>query len=178
MLYFFYKIICKDLPNDIYVGSTKAFSQRKSRHKVCCNENNTILYNTIRENGGWDNWEMILIEKCECDNSLEAHKKEEEYRLNLNANLNTNKCFISQEQYKTYNKNYYERNKEKMLKQITNNNKNKKDEIKNYQKLWYVNNKKMINCDICNCEIVNSNFNNHCHSKKHISFLKNTKKSI
>jgi hypothetical protein len=22
------------------------------------------IYNTIRENGGWDNWRMVILEEC------------------------------------------------------------------------------------------------------------------
>ncbi len=169
MLYFFYKIICEDLPDYIYIGSTRAFSQRKANHKHNSTTKNTILYKTIRENGGWNNWKMVLIEKCDCDNSQKAHIKEEDYRLKLNANLNSIKSFICDEDYVNYNKNYYAINKDKMIKQITDN--NKKDKRKDYTKQYYLSNKEIIKCDICNCEIVKNNFNNHLQSKKHINNL-------
>ena len=63
-----YKILCKEtIINDLYVGHTTNFSQRKSYHKSACeNPNsstyNTKLYKTIRENGGWYNWEMVEID--------------------------------------------------------------------------------------------------------------------
>ena len=56
MSYIIYKICCDDLPEFIYVGSTKSFIKRKSQHKRSCNNGDTKkLYTTIRENGGWDN---------------------------------------------------------------------------------------------------------------------------
>jgi hypothetical protein len=92
MSYYIYKICCDDLPDFVYVGSTKAFRQRKKSQKDCNNENskkyNRKLYTTIRENGGWDNWRMVIIEECGEITFTEARIKEEEYRVKLNANLN------------------------------------------------------------------------------------------
>ena len=61
-----YKIVCKNPNiNDVYVGHTTNFIQRKYSHKIACNSitNNIKIYNIIRENGGWDNWDMIEIAK-------------------------------------------------------------------------------------------------------------------
>ena len=74
-----YKLFCKD-PNvtDIYVGHTTNFSQRKYLHKsnVICDNDKVPLYNIIRANGGWENWDMIELEKCSCANYIEAKKRE------------------------------------------------------------------------------------------------------
>jgi len=64
-----YKIFCKnENVNDLYIGHTTNFYQRKSCHKNACeNSKNSLydikLYKTIRENGGWDNWKMIQLEE-------------------------------------------------------------------------------------------------------------------
>jgi hypothetical protein len=118
MSYYIYKICCDDLPDFVYVGSTKAFRQRKMSHKKDCkNENsskfNLKLYTTIRENGGWDNWRMVIIEDCGEITFTQARIKEEEYRVKLNANLNSQKCKGNK---KEYNKEYRENNKELILK--------------------------------------------------------------
>jgi hypothetical protein len=93
-----YKIVCKDLTvKDVYVGSTTDFVRRKSEHKRHSTSNsfsyirtaNTKLYNTIKSNGGWDNWDMIEIEKCPCSDANEAHSRERYYIEQLNATLNT-----------------------------------------------------------------------------------------
>jgi hypothetical protein len=94
MIYYFYKIVCDDLPNFVYVGSTKAFANRKYRHKRNCNNENDKNYNykiyqTIRANGGWDNWRMVCIHQQEVDNKRHAEKIEEDYRVELNGNMNT-----------------------------------------------------------------------------------------
>jgi hypothetical protein len=90
-----YKIICKDLSiTDCYVGLTrKELKMREYHHqKTCSNENykyyNKYLYQFIRENGGWENFEMIEIEKIKCKNNFEARTKEQYWIDNLNATLN------------------------------------------------------------------------------------------
>lgn len=77
-----YKIVCKDLNvKDIYVGHTTNFIRRKANHKYDCNNPNSKPYNfkiylTIRENGGWSNWEMIEVEKYNCNDRNEAAARE------------------------------------------------------------------------------------------------------
>ena len=86
-----YKIICKD-PNikDVYVGHTTNFTNRKYTHMTYCNKNmDNKLYNCIRENGGWNNWDMVIIETCKFTNQKEARLKEQEYYELLQANLNS-----------------------------------------------------------------------------------------
>jgi hypothetical protein len=90
-----YKIVCNDLTvKDCYVGSTTDFRKRKTQHKhscICSNEKNNLkVYNFIRDNGGWDNWTMVLVEEYPCDTSLKAHARERHYIEQLNANLNKN----------------------------------------------------------------------------------------
>ena len=89
----FYKIICCDKNiNDLYVGHTTNFIQRKHSHKQSCLNKknfNCKLYNIIRENGGWDNWEMIMIDFLNCKNGIEARIKEQEHYEKLQATMNS-----------------------------------------------------------------------------------------
>jgi hypothetical protein len=77
-----YQICCKDLLVTYkYVGHTTDFTKRKSHHKSSCNIStckgyNLKVYQTIRDNGGWDNWEMIEIEKYPCNDANEATARE------------------------------------------------------------------------------------------------------
>jgi len=135
MSYIIYKICCDDLPEFIYVGSTKSFRHRKSHHKSSCNKGDTKkLYTTIRENGGWDKWRMVIVEDIGEVSLTQARIKEEEHRVNLNANLNTLSCYLTTEQkkekQKEYNKNW-------------NNNNNITRET--YMKEWKEQNKEKIN---------------------------------
>jgi len=90
-----YKITCKD-PNilDVYVGHTTNFVQRKHAHKQSCINNKSSnhkckLYEVIRNNGGWINWDMEIIHFCNCADHYEARKKEQEYFESLKATLNS-----------------------------------------------------------------------------------------
>jgi hypothetical protein len=127
MSYYIYKICCDDCPDFVYVGSTKAFRQRKNQHKTDCNNENSSkfnrkLYTTIRENGGWDNWRMVILEDCGEITFTEARIKEEEHRVKLNGNLNSQRCYLTEEE------NYYENN----------------EKYKENKKEYYQNNKKII----------------------------------
>jgi hypothetical protein len=90
-----YKITCKEsLITDLYVGHTTNFVQRKHAHKQSCsniksNNYNCKLYKVIRENGGWQNWSMEIVNFFNCYDHYEARKKEQEYFLSLNATLNS-----------------------------------------------------------------------------------------
>ena len=91
-----YKIVCKDFNiTYCYIGHTTNFRQRKSHRKSVCHNSNFrnydfLVYTFIRENGGWDNWEMIEIEKFDCKDGNEARVKEHYWLETLKADLN--KC--------------------------------------------------------------------------------------
>jgi len=87
-----YKIICKDKNiSNTYVGLTINFEKRKRIHELDCNNfKKAKLYDFIRENGGWNNWEMIILEKCCCQNRKDAGIREKYWYEKLNANLNKN----------------------------------------------------------------------------------------
>ena len=90
-----YKITCKDPSiTDVYVGHTTNFVQRKHCHKQSCNNDkssnhNCKLYKVIRDNGGWQNWIMEIVNFFNCNDHYEARKKEQEYFILLNAKLNS-----------------------------------------------------------------------------------------
>jgi hypothetical protein len=60
-----YKIFCNDVNvTDSYIGHTTNFIKRKYQHKIlCCSSKKLKIYDTIRKNGGWDNWNMVEIAK-------------------------------------------------------------------------------------------------------------------
>lgn len=111
-----YKIVCKDLlVTKCYVGHTINFINRKCGHKTKCNNKNDKLYNSyvythIREYGGWENWEMIEIEKYPCLDVNEAHKRERYWIETLNAELNQFIPARTIEEKKEYNKEWIKNN--------------------------------------------------------------------
>jgi hypothetical protein len=106
-----YKLVCKDLNvKDLYVGHTTNFTKRKSNHKSDCNnpqnKNYDVpVYQFIRENGGWENWDMIEIEKYTCEDKNEATARERYWYEELKATLNA--CVPARTKQE-----YYEKHKE------------------------------------------------------------------
>ena len=88
-----YKIVCRNPEiKGYYVGSTTNLTNRRNQHKITCNnegkKGDCYKYEFIRENGGWDNWDVVKIEDYECDNKEDLHKRERYWIENLEASLN------------------------------------------------------------------------------------------
>ena len=98
--YIIYKIKSLDPNIDYcYIGSTQNFTKRKCKHKSMCNTINSItdtkLYNTMRENGGWDNFQMTPIEEYKCDTPQQARMREQFWINNIEEKkLNSYDAFI------------------------------------------------------------------------------------
>jgi hypothetical protein len=152
-----YKIVCNDLTIiDCYVGSTTSFTKRKSSHKQNSKANQLRVYDCIRENGGWENWTMVEIEKYPCNDGNESTKRERYWYEQLNANLNMvnpNRC--KKEGNKAYReenvekiaisrKIHYEANRDKILEYHDEYRLNNKEKIKIGRKEFYEANKKQI----------------------------------
>jgi hypothetical protein len=173
-----YKLCCNDLNiTDIYIGHTTDFKSRKRQHKSNCNNEknknyNFNVYQFIRNNGGWNNWSMIMIEEYSCSSLLEATKRERELIEELKANLN------SQVPSRTI-KEYYEDNKDKIKERKKEYYEDNKDKIKEKDKEYYENNKDKIkekkkerfNCDCGGCYTYNHKAQ-HEKTKRHQEWLK------
>jgi len=48
------------------------------------------IYSCMAENGGWDCWQMVLIEQRSFETKLEAHRHERFYFEQLNADISMN----------------------------------------------------------------------------------------
>jgi len=191
MSYYIYKICCDDLPNYNYVGSTKAFRRRKNHHKMTYNKGDTRkIYNTIRENGGWDNWRMVILEELGEVSFTEARIKEEEHRVKLNANMNMVKCYRTEEEYLKQMKEWYNNNKEHVLNYKKEYCEKNKDKIKEYQqknkehiaeqyKEYCEKNKEhikeKITCE-CGCVIRKRDLTTHKKTNKHLKLMKHLEK--
>ena len=164
--YTFYKWIhiSKDLSDLCYVGSTANLSNRKRTHKNSCNnpnfkDHNILLYKTMRENGGFNNFKMVILGTTEQITKREAQAIEEQYRLKEQATLNSIRCYRTEEQKKEdkkqYNqdhkeeiteqkKQYYEANKAKILEYHKQYQEDHKDELAEKNKQYYQDNKEEI----------------------------------
>jgi len=167
--YIFYKIECLDSNVDFrYVGSTKNLKHRLRLHKSECHNENSKKYNTkkykfIRANGGWSNFKVVELGRREQISKRQAEQIEEEYRQELDANMNSKRCHITEEQRKEYCnewrednkdeiKKYREDNKEKAKKYREDNKEkaknyyeNNKEKLKEYGKKWREDNRNTIN---------------------------------
>tara|TARA_R110002012_G_scaffold214831_1_gene385933 strand:- start:373 stop:912 length:540 start_codon:yes stop_codon:yes gene_type:complete len=174
-----YKLACKDTNiTDIYIGSTTNFYRRKSQHKNNCNNINSKSYNHykyqfIRNNGDFENWDMVLVENISCENKRELEKIERIYIDDLKPTLNSNKSYTSQEEKKEYHKEYREKNEDKFKEYEKEYNKKNEDKLRKQKKEYKKKNKdrinQKINCPICNCLISRNNMLRHQRSKKCMS---------
>ena len=149
-----YKIISKDINiSDVYVGHTTDFEYRLKKHTEDTKRYNHRLYNFIKENGGFENFEMIKIEDFPCSSKQDAIIREQFWITELKADLNTNKAYISKEEKKAYfierrnanadkvneyQKNYYQENKERinLQRSLQRNEPKTKERIKAYMREW------------------------------------------
>lgn len=67
---------------------------------------NNKLYQMIRENGGWNNFRMIEVEKYPCADKREAEKIECEVMIELKASMNTKISYLTDEDRKKNQKEY------------------------------------------------------------------------
>ena len=108
--YSIYKIY-SDFHDDFYIGSTTNLENRIQAHKYRCNnlsykKTNYKIYKTIRENGGWDNWQIVEIDKLINVTLIQARQSEDKWILKLKPTLNTIRAFTSDIEKKIHEKEY------------------------------------------------------------------------
>ena len=158
-----YKVVHKDDYDNanIYIGSTTDFTRRKNQHKNTCindkhKDHNAKKYQYIRNNGGWNEWNMIEIEKHPCNYGNEARTREEYWRSHFNAQLNMVKSYQTYEERLEHKKRYNDINKEKRKEHYKQN----KDKIN-----------EKITCE-CGCIITKSVLARHKKTQNHLLLTK------
>ena len=179
-----YKLCCKD-PNitDIYIGSTTNFTRRKCAHKNVCNNENSKSYNFnvykfIRENGKWDNWDMIQVETVNAGNKRDLEMRERYHIETLKSSLNLQIPTQTKAEYYQNNKEhiaeYRQKNKESIAYTRAEYYQNNKEHIAEYGATYYQKNKeslaKKVTCE-CGSEINKYHLHRHKKSQKHIKSL-------
>lgn len=178
MIYIIYRITVGDY---IYIGSTKDLIQRKRKHKSACKTKELKVYKMIREAGGWDKCEMTPIEEYDCEGQLQAHMREEHWRREYNANMNSIRAYRTEEERieqkkegtKEWGKKHYEENKE------TINAKHREDYLENIEKererrkAYYEANSEKHQCN-CGGKYTPHSISRHQRTKKHQDYLANT----
>ncbi len=167
-----YKLVCNDIDiKDIYVGATTDMIRRKAQHKYKCNdesskEYNRKIYQTIRNNGGFQNWTMLEVEQYQCTNKMESDIRERYWLELLNANMNmiipsrTTKQWSddNKEHLAIYQKEYKNTNRQ---------------QLKEYKKEYYDNHNERYNC-CCGGIYTSTKQNRHNTSKKHLLYVIST----
>lgn len=153
-IYIMYKIAPKNAElKCCYVGHTTNFDNRKRAHirnttKVDDKHYHLKHYETIRQTGGWDEWEMVEIERGQYNTKLEARIREQELIYEHGANLNSLKAYVSEEQRKKAKKQitekYREENKELLKEQTKKYKEDHKEIIAEQMKKYRSENKEKI----------------------------------
>jgi hypothetical protein len=187
-----YKIVCNDLNiKECYYGSTTSFVKRKNRHKSDCHNPKRKIYNQpiykfIRENGGWNNWKMILIKKFPCSSKYELEKEErnimeqDHKRLNvvLPTRTRTEYNKDNKEKITVYNSEYRQKNIDRLLEKGKNFYNENKERLNTKKKQYYHENKTTILKQkrekiTCKCGVImnKSSLYEHLKTKKHKQLL-------
>tara|TARA_R110000803_G_scaffold185182_1_gene247549 strand:+ start:64 stop:603 length:540 start_codon:yes stop_codon:yes gene_type:complete len=167
-----YKIYCKDKNiKEVYIGSTTNFTQRKNGHKTKCTNpkdryHNQYKYKFIRENGGWDNWIMEILEKVNCKDKKEKHFNERKWYDKFTLTLNSDVPNRDNKEWKKDNRDRINKLRREWYKK--NSHKNKEYFQKNKHKLKRY--KKVI-CE-CGFETMFQNLKRHQESSNHTNLMK------
>jgi len=95
-----YKIQHLDDETLLYVGHTTDFTKRKSAHKANLKSTNSKAYNykvyqMIRDNGGWDMFNMTEIETFSCSDRREAEAEEDKIMREMKTTMNRNRAYLT-----------------------------------------------------------------------------------
>ena len=170
-----YKIQHKEIDELLYVGSTTDFTRRKAEHKRRCNNtndkrHNLKVYQMIRNNEGWDMFNIIVIKEYPCNNKREAEAEEDKVIREARANMNTIRAYVSREerlQKKRDNQHHYRlENKDRIKEEKKQYRLKNRDEINERRK-------QKITCE-CGCVLTKRVIERHRLSKKHQDFVNTT----
>ena len=124
-----------------YVGSTSNLNSRKSAHKYRCNTEHDKnyqldIYQYIRDNGGFDAFEIVPISKIENVKNKTDLLIAEQTEMNKFSNLK-NKNGSYRGSRKEINKIYYQKNKDKQNQKNRQWKTNNSEKVKEYQRQYY-----------------------------------------
>ena len=170
---FIYKLVSKDIEvKECYVGSTGNTRMRKCKHKHDSNNVNRKQYNFrvyqyIRENGGFGNWDMIVLETVEYNEKYELKARERHHMETLGATLNSRVPNRNMAEWYVDNPDYKKLYRE-----------NNVEHIKQYYEVYYKNNKEAIkehkkqkhDCE-CGGKYTHQNKSMHMKTIKHQKHL-------
>ena len=136
-----YKIQHIDNDELLYVGHTTEFTKRKTAHKSNTNnidgkEFNNKVYKMIRENGGWDMFNMIEIKKFSCNDKREAAAEEDRIMRELKATMNTQRACMTKEDRSNDFKEFYKQNSDSIKQKVKCYREANKEKISEFKKKY------------------------------------------
>lgn len=143
----FYKFVCENPEiKSCYVGHTSNFMNRRRQHKYCCTNNKSTeyelkKYQTIRENGGWNSWKMVEINRRICLDKIDCIKIEQEYIENLQTDMNMKNAYSNRAEYR---KKYIFDNSEKIATYHKQHKLENKEHYQEYKKKYTLENKELL----------------------------------
>jgi len=156
-----YKLVHKDdLENEnIYVGHTTNWIERKKKHKLNCNSPNGSHYNIkvyqyIRQNGGFDEWIMVWLEDHPCEGKPQACARERYWCEHYKSKLNCQVPGRTRKEWKKDNKEHIDKYTE-----------DNKEHIKEYHAGWYQKNKEEHNIKVKKCKEANKEHYKKTHAE-------------
>lgn len=135
-----YHIKCKtETVLDSYIGVTLGFKSRMNKHRYDSIHSDRKLYKSIKNNGGWDNWDKSVLAVVPNWTNKKQYREIEKsficlYKPNCNKNIPNRTC-----------KEYQKANPEKMKQYNLKYAKNNKDKIRIVGRLWQQKNKVKVN---------------------------------
>ncbi len=163
---YIYMINCKDPDvTGSYIGSTMNYKKRQANHKSACHREGNIHYDQkiyiyIRENGGWDNFQMVKLENVCCENFKELCVREGFWIKLMNPSLNTRIAGRTKAEYRCDNRNRMNTNQRK---------KYHTDKGREHKRLYYLSRKtylqSKVECCYCKEMIQRTGLTKHQRSK-------------
>ncbi len=144
-----YKIQHKEIDELLYIGSTTDFTRRKAQHKRACdNANNKCynrkLYSMMRDNGGFDCFNIIVIKEFSCQNKQEALIEEDRVTRQMKANMNSLRAYVTPDDTKEREKQYRLEHKDEIAERGKQYRLENKEQIIERTKQYYNQNKEQI----------------------------------
>lgn len=117
-----------------YIGATRHYKSRIAVHKThLLNEKKSHLYNTMQLNGGWNEYDFIVLEEYQCQSRRDAEQRESywiqryegeiqllnTYKRNIGSIPENTKCksyYNHREHNMQIGRSYYYKHREDVLK--------------------------------------------------------------
>ena len=182
-----YKLTVVGHNNLFYVGSSIEFEKRMGQHIACVKNSKSKLYNTIRDNGG--KFESEILCEFHCATLEDQWIEEQRWIDELNPTLNSNKAhrskadkIIENQKWRNINKEYHQEYHKKWRAENSDYYKdyyqqNTKDKDNNYYEQNKTDLQQRVKC-VCGCESSKENLKKHMRSNKHHKLLAELNNSI